>query len=167
MIPFGPANCPPRFRESNRLRSLRSKEYFPHADNMTTYLNAVAHHYGVDKKTMYDTEVKRVSRLGEGFKLELGRLPMRATRAPHRPRLMRKPATPQAHARAHGFGRQRWTLERLCRSARRSRVHRHAFAAAGRDWLGAIAISAGGANGKPTLECAKLIMATGFRCGLT
>ena len=95
---------------------------------MTTYLNAVAHHYGVDKKTMYDTEVKRVSRLGEGFKLELGRLPMRATRAPHRPRLMRKPAIPQARARAralaHGFGRQRWTLERLCRSARRCRVHR-------------------------------------------
>ena len=43
----------------------------------------------------------------------------------------------------------------------------NALAAAGRDWLGAIAISAGGANGKPTLECAKLIMATGFRCGLS
>jgi len=49
-----------------------SQEYFPHADNMTTYLNAVSHHYGIDKKTMYSTEVKRVSRLGEGFKLELG-----------------------------------------------------------------------------------------------
>ncbi len=32
---------------------LRSQEYFPHADNMTTYLNAVSHHYGIDKKTMY------------------------------------------------------------------------------------------------------------------
>ena len=42
----------------------------------------------------------------------------------------------------------------------------NAFAAAGRDWLGAIAIGAGGASGKPTLECAKLIMATGFRWGL-
>jgi hypothetical protein len=137
---------------------------------MTTYLNAVAHHYGVDKKTMYDTEVKRVSRLGEGFKLELGRLPMRATRAPHRPRLMRKPAIPQARARARshmalGGSGGLWSVCVEVHAAPESTAK--AFAAAGRDWLGAIAISAGGANGKPTLECAKLIMATGFRCGLT